>query len=248
MNDTQQNLWIYGAVPAGASLEELERRDGLPEVWIVEAGDLGAIVGTPPPDSPKGTRDQALAHARVLEAAIVDAPVVPFRFGTELPGGDDVVGSDLLEPYGDELSRQLQAVKDVVQMTVKAYYDEDSVLSEIIERHPELRQLQAQTRRGSQTATHGARVEFGELLYKALDLRRTRDSAAITDRLQRVSLAANPGELESEFMVLAVAFLVRRDRIDKFERAVEKLADASGGSMRFVLLGPMPAYNFLDLE
>ena len=80
MNDTQHNSWIYGVVPAGASLNELERRQGLPEVWLVETGDLAAIVGDQPRGDAKATREQALAHARVLEAAIVDAPLPLWGF------------------------------------------------------------------------------------------------------------------------------------------------------------------------
>src|SRR5919198_3939012 len=106
MNAEKENTtWVYGVVPAGAELRELERRgDGLPDVWVVEGGDLGAIVGEAPGEDAKATRNQALAHARVLEAAVVDAPVVPFRFGIMVPG-DEEVGSELLEDHHDELAQ-----------------------------------------------------------------------------------------------------------------------------------------------
>jgi hypothetical protein len=49
-------------------------------------------------------------------------------------------------------------------------------------------------------------------------------------------------------MVLNVPFLVKRDRIEKFEDVVEKVADDHRELMRFTLLGPMPAYNFIEVE
>jgi hypothetical protein len=174
--------------------------------------------------------------------------VVPFRFGTVVQGGDQAVGSELLEPYHDELARRLQTVKDVVQMTLKAVYDEQAVLRDIIESEPELAALQEQTRTGPEEATQGARARFGELLYNAVGARRERDSAGIVESLQGVSVAASPDELESEFMVLNVPFLVKRDRIEKFEDVVEKVADDHRELMRFTLLGPMPAYNFIEVE
>jgi Gas vesicle synthesis protein GvpL/GvpF len=248
MNDKQQTMWIYGVVPADASLEELERREGLPEVWIVESGDLGAIVGDAPEEDARGTRDQALAHARVLEAAVVDAPVVPFRFGTEVEGDDEAVGAELLEPYRDELAQRLETVKDVVQMTVKASYDEQAVLRDIIQREPELAALQQQTRNGPEEATQAARAQFGELLFKAVELLREQHSAEILESLKPVSVAASAEEIESDFMVLNVPFLVNRKRIDEFEEAVEQVADDRGELIHFELLGPMPAYNFMDVE
>jgi hypothetical protein len=141
MNEKQQNTWVYGVVPAGASLEELQRREGLPELWVVEAGELGAIVGRPPAEDAKATRDRALAHARVLEAAIVDAPVVPMRFGIMVPGGDEEVGRDLLEARHNELAKLLKKFEDRVQLTLKVTYDENAVLREIVEKEPEIAQL-----------------------------------------------------------------------------------------------------------
>src|SRR5918912_1361560 len=105
MSADGNNVWVYGVVPADASLRELERRgDQLPEVWVVESGDLAAIAGNAPEQDAKGTRNQALAHARVLEASIVDSPVVPFRFGIMVPG-DQEVASDLLDARHDELAQ-----------------------------------------------------------------------------------------------------------------------------------------------
>lgn len=248
MNDTQQNTWIYGVVPAGAALEEIERRDNLPEVWVVEAGDLGAIVGDPPEENAKATRDQALAHARVLEAAIVDAPVVPMRFGIIVPGGDEAVGSELLDARHDELTRLLSKFEDRVQMTLKVSYDDDAVLREIVENEPEAAQLREQARQGSEIETRNARVRLGELISTALEQRRERDKTDIFERLKPVSIAAVDEAVETEYMVLNAPFLIERDRIEEFEEAVDEVAHQRQGRMHFTLLGPMPVFNFLEVE
>jgi hypothetical protein len=248
MNDEKKNVWVYGVVPAGAALEELERRgDRLPEVWVVEAGDLAAIVGDAPQGDGKGTRNQALAHSRVLEAAVVDAPVVPFRFGIMVPG-DQEVGSDLLDAYHDQLAERLKKVEGRVQMTLKVYYDENALLREIVENEPEIAELREAMGEGPEEATRDVRVRLGELVNNAVEQRRQRDSADILERLKPVSLAAVDEALEKEFMVLNAPFLVERDRQQEFEEAVEEVAQERQERMRFRLLGPMPAYNFIDVE
>jgi hypothetical protein len=247
MNDKNQDVWVYGVVPAGASLEELERREGLPDVWVVEAGDVAAIVGDAPQDDEKATRNQALAHARVLEAAVVDAPVVPFRFGIMVPG-DQQVGTDLLDAHHDDLAEHLKTVDDHVQMTLKVYYHEDEVLREIVEREPEVAKLREAMREGSEEATRDVRARLGELVSNAVEQRRQRDSADILERLKPVAQSAVVEGLEREFMVLNVPFLVARDRQEEFEDAVEEVAQERQERMRFRLLGPMPVYNFIDVE
>jgi hypothetical protein len=244
MNAEKQDLWVYGIVPAGASLDEVDRREGLPEVWVEESGDLAAIVGDVPENDEKGTRNQALAHARVLEAAVVDAPVVPFRFGVIVPA-DDEVSTGLLEANHDELAQHLKQIDDRVQMTLKVYYHEDEVLREIVEKEPEIAQLREQMREGSEEATRDVRVRLGELVSNAVEQRRQRDGVDIVERLKSVSLGIVDGGLEREFMVLNAAVLIERERQQELEEAVEEVADERQERMRFRLLGPMPPYNFI---
>lgn len=247
MTDTQHNSWIYGVVPAGASLPELEQRQGLPEVWLVETGDLAAIVGDQPTADATATREQALAHARVLEAAIVDSPVVPFRFGTIVSGGDQEVGEELLKGYHDQLSQMLARFEDYVQMTVKVSYDDDVVLEEIIESQPEIAQLREQSR-GDEDLTRAIRVRLGELINQALEQTRARDANAILERLNSEASAQATDPPETEFMVLNTPFLVKRDRVEEFEEAVERVANDRQERMHFTLLGPMPAFSFIDVQ
>jgi Gas vesicle synthesis protein GvpL/GvpF len=188
-----------------------------------------------------------LAHARVLEAAVVDAPVVPFRFGIMVPG-DQEVGNDLLDAYHDNLAPLLKRVEERLQMTLKVYYRQDAVLQEIVDSVPEIAQLRETMREGPEEATRDVRARLGELVSNAVEQLRQRDSAEILERLKPVSVAAVVEGLEKEFMVLNVPFLVERGRQQEFEDAVEEVAQERQERMSFRLLGPMPAYNFIDVE
>jgi len=247
MNDTQHNSWIYGVVPAGASLKELERRPGLPEVWLVETSDLAAIVGDEPAQDASATREQALVHARVLEAAIVDAPVVPFRFGTVVAGGDEEVGTELLKGYRDQLSQLLARFEDYVQMTVKVSYHDDVVLQEIIESQPEIAELREQAR-GDEDLTRAVRIRLGELINAALEQTRALDANDILEELRPEAAAVAADPPETEFMVVNAPLLIKRARVQEFEAVVERLADEREERMHFTLLGPMPAFSFIDVQ
>jgi hypothetical protein len=246
MNDQNpQNTWLYGVIPAGAKLEEFKRRrDRLPaNVHVVELGDLGVIIGDAPGEDAKATRDQALAHARVLETAVLDAPVVPFRFGTVL--SDISLDTALLEPWHDQLAQLLESVRDYVQLTLKATYDEDAVLLEIVSSNPEIAQLRELTRGRDEITTRDARVRLGELVSLALEQLRQSDTTAIVERLSPLAAASRFEPLESEFMALNAPFLVERRRAAEFEQAAETLADEHAGRMSFTLVGPLPAFDFV---
>jgi hypothetical protein len=206
-------------------------------------GDLGVIVGDAPGDDAKATRDQALAHARVLETAVLDAPVVPFRFGTVLADGS--LDTQLLEPWHDQLAQLLESVKEYVQLTLKASYDEDIVLREIVSGNPEIAQLREQTRGGDEITTRDSRLLLGELVSMALEQLRQRDATAIVERLSPLADGSRFEPPESEFMALNAPFLVERGRTAEFEGAAGTLADEQAGRMHLTLLGPMPAFDFI---
>jgi hypothetical protein len=245
MSTEKHETWVYGVIPAGVKLEQLERRrDQLPpDVRVVESGDLAAIVGDPPGDDAKAIRDKALAHARVLEVVVLDAPVVPFRFGTVVPDGVD---RELLGPWHDELKQRLESVKDYVQLTLKATYHEDVVMREIVDGNPDIAQLRELSRQGDEITTRDIRVRLGELVAVALEQLRQRDSGTILERLSPLSAAYRIEPLEAEFMVLNAAFLVERRRMREFEDTAEAVAEEQVLRMHFKLLGPQPPFDFVN--
>jgi len=242
----QQKLWIYGIVPAGAELDELASREGLPEVWLIELGDIAALVGEFSNQKDEQVAQQALWHAQVLEAAVHDAPVVPVAAGTVVDGGDDAVADELLEQHRDQFARYLQAVEPYVQMTLKVTYERDAVLREIIDSDQEIARLRASTHDRDEVESREGRVRLGELISAAVERLRERDADPILSLLNEIASRVAKDELEEDFMVLNASFLVARERLDEFNAGVEEIAEEGLGRTHFVLLGPMPAYSFLD--
>jgi hypothetical protein len=130
-------------------------------------------------------------------------------------------------------------------LTLKASYDEDAVLAELVQGHPKIAQLREQTRGQDEILTRDARVRLGELVSMALEQLRQYDASAIVGRLNAVSVASRIEALESEFMVLNAPFLVERRRIEEFEDAAGAVADEQAERMRLTLHGPMPAFDFI---
>jgi hypothetical protein len=243
-----KEVWVYGVVPAEASLEALaDAGDRLPEVWLLEEGDLAAIVSDPPAEEATATRDRALAHAHVLEAAVRDAPVIPLRFGVVFPDESQVV-EELLDRRREPFEEMLDKIRDQVQMTLKGYYVEETLLREILESEPELARLREATQGGSKEATYNARVRLGELVNAAVMQRRDDDTAAIVERLSAVSVATTLAEPENATMAINAHLLVDRSRLDEFESAVEDVAQEQSERVTFKLLGPLPAYDFIQVE
>jgi hypothetical protein len=237
--------YVYGVVHAGASLEPIQAvKDGLPQVRLVEAGDLAALVS----DSPeRATRELVLGHGRVLEAALESSAVVPLRFGMVLTD-EEAVRSEILEAHRDELARLLERLEGRLQMTLKVYYHEDVVVAEILAADPKLAALREAIQGRSEDEARKERIKLGESINKAIEARRKQDGQQILDRVRSMADAVALEPPEDELMVAHAVFLLQRDRMKEFDAAVEELAEERTELMRFRLLGPMPAYNFVDVK
>jgi hypothetical protein len=241
-----EGVYVYGVVPAGASFDLRERRPE-EQVRLIEVEQLAAIVGEALADDDEAARERALAHARVLRAAVEATPVVPMRFGIVFPD-EESVRSELLEERHDALVRLLKKVEHLVQMTLKVYYDEDGLFAEIVETEPEIARLRDVTSGGDETETYNARVQLGELVTVAIERRQQQDAAEIVKRLNPRAFSSLMEPLEKELMVLNAPFLIERKLVGEFENAVEEIAEERAGVMNFKLLGPQPAYHFIDLQ
>ena len=243
--ETNQGVgtYVYGIVRPGVSVG-VSGEEGMPDVRIVETGDLGALVS----DSPeKASREAVLSHNRVLEAALDDSPVVPLRFGFVMRD-DDAVRTEILEAHHHELAKLLERFERRVQFGLKVYYHEDAIVADVLAGEPELARLRDQTRGQPEDATYKQRVRLGELLNKTIEKRRQRDGEEILDALRPLAEAVDLEGPEDELMLANVVFLLERDQLDEFNATLEEIADARADLMRFRLIGPMPAYNFIEAE
>lgn len=235
--------YVYGVVRPGGSVA-VSGEDGVPDVRVVEAGGLAALVS----DSPeKASREAVLSHNLVLEAALDDSPVVPFRFGVVMKD-DDSVRTEILEAHHDELATLLERLEGRVQYALKVSYHEDAVVADVLAGEPELARLRDQVHGRPEDATYKQRVRLGELLNKAIEQRRRRDGKEILDALLPLAEAVDLEGPEDELMLANVVFLLKQDQIDEFNATLEEIAGPRAELMRFRLIGPMPAYNFIEVE
>jgi hypothetical protein len=133
-------------------------------------------------------------------------------------------------------------------MMLKVYYHEEPLLRGIVAKEPEAAKLRDAVRQQPEEVTRDERVRLGELVNTAIEQQRDHDAADILDQLEKVITRAGSEPPEKELMVLNAPLLVARDRLEDVEAVVEEVATERAERMHFKLLGPMPAYHFIDTE
>src|SRR3954470_15171118 len=84
--------YVFGVVRAGTPVPAVDAAGPAAGLRLVEAGDLAAIVGSPPGDRPLGRAVDLVAHDQVLGAFVAaGTTVVPLQFGALLADESAVV-------------------------------------------------------------------------------------------------------------------------------------------------------------
>jgi Gas vesicle synthesis protein GvpL/GvpF len=234
---TEAPAYVYGVTWADATLSAEEGVCGA-SVQALEHGELAALVSELPSAEIRARRRDLMRHAEVLQHAFAHRAVVPLEFGTLFASEDDVV-AELLDPRYEDLVAILQRLDGLVELTVRAFYDEDGVLAAIVRDDPEVSALRGAGEPAQQ-------VRLGEAVAQALAGRRNRDADEIVADLSSLASETVVEERVAEFEVVRAAFLVERSGVVEFDARAEELAGRFGGVIRFKLTGPLPPYHFVS--
>ena len=173
--------------------------------------------------------------------------VVPIRFGSVAPN-EESIRETLLRPRYAAFQAMLGELEGRVEMGLKVFWMQDVLYREVLEEQPEITRLRDKLAGRSPNETYFERVRVGEMLEAAVADKRARESEQIFERLRPLAHKVHVGETLSDQMIVNGAFLVDRAKTDDLDRLVEAM-DAEGAErLLFKLVGPVPPYNFVNLD
>jgi Gas vesicle synthesis protein GvpL/GvpF len=238
--------YVYGLISADTPLPEgLTGLGPSGQVWKIACENVAAVVSDVPDDRRLGKRRHLMAHEAVVEAIAAESTILPMRFGAVVT--EEGVKTELLAPHHEYFAGVLEELDGRIQYTVRASYDLEAVLPEIIQKDDEIRALHERVRRLSEEAGHFDRIRLGEQIAKALKARRQQDAQGILDMLKSHVATARVYDPEQDGDVVNAAFLVERARHQDFEDAVHEAGERFP-MIRIKLLGPLAAYDFVPVR
>ncbi|MGH2859331.1 MAG: GvpL/GvpF family gas vesicle protein [Solirubrobacteraceae bacterium] len=237
--------YVYGIVEADARAPSAPGVADAP-VRLVAGDGAAALVSDMPAGEARLDQEAIMAHARVLDAAIATGTVLPMRFGVVMSGPDEI-RRRLLEDHADEIEAQLGELDGKVEIRIRASYDQDALLREVLHEDPDIQTLRRSLQGRPQEVTYYARIELGERVAAGIERMRERDRTAILDALAPAALALDEAQTRHERVVLNASFLVQRAALKRFDVVLEEVAAANGGRIRFKYTGPLPPHSFVTL-
>jgi hypothetical protein len=239
-------VYVYGVVAASEDVEVTAPGVGRQQGTVRTVAHEGvAALVTDVPRDPVVAARELRAHWRVLEEAASRTTVLPVRFGTVLDG-NRAVRDDFLAPNRERLGALLEELAGKVQLSVKAFYEEQRLLREVVDGSPAVARLRARVSTLPKAAGYYERIRLGELVAAEVERRRERDSALVLERLAPLAVATRSEPPATQDAAVNAAFLVNRSHVDEFSRAVGGLTAEVAERMRIRYVGPLPPYSFAE--
>ncbi|MBI5188386.1 MAG: GvpL/GvpF family gas vesicle protein [Nitrospirae bacterium] len=219
------------------------------EVTTIGYGDLSMVVSNSPMTRYVVSRENMLAHERVIEEVMKEFIVLPVRFCTIAMSADEI--RNLLDRRHREFKNLLRDMDHKIELGVKGLWKNmDIIFKEITEENKEIKRLkeniQNPVRKGFSNGVQ-AKVELGKLVEDTLKRKKEKETDRIVEALKRTAFDYKLNNTISDEMFMNAAFLVDKGREKEFDNIMDDLSDKYKKRIRFMYAGPLPPYNFVNI-
>lgn len=240
-------VYIYGITAAGRAKSFAapgigERGDKL---YAICSAGLAAVVSDSPVVKYSVSRENMLAHERAVEEVMKEQTVLPARFCTIAADGETV--KKILAKEQARFADLLKKMEGKRELGLKAVFREEFIYKDILAKHDAIRQLKEALISQPPAKTHQQRMAVGEMVEQALVSAREKYQEAILDILRPLAEDVKINNDYGERMLLNAAFLVKKDKEAAFDHQVNVLGEKYTGKIKFIYVGPLPPFNFVNL-
>ena len=218
-------------------------------VRTVSHGGLAAVVSASPVKQYEGTRQNMMAHQRVLETVMREFTLLPVRFSTVTDSADPVGAiQKLLSARFKEFHGLLREMEGKAELGLKAFWrNEKAVFEEIVAENADIRKLRNSLSGKSPEAIRFDGIPLGRLVKEALGRKRSQEAARILLPLRPIAHRVRENDTLVDRAIVNAAFLVDKKREQDFDQAIRLLDEKLSDRAAFKYVGPVPPYNFVNI-
>ena len=210
--------------------------------------DLAAIVSTSPIVKYPVTRDNSMAHAKVLEKAMEEYTILPVRYCTIAEKEEAVIEKVLKNRY-QEFIDLLREMEGKVELGVRVRWtDLDAIFAEVVEENKDIKAIKkALLSERNEQKKYAGTIKIGQLVQKALEEKKKREAGELLEALRPLSLECKENQFYGDMNLVNAAFLVAQEKEREFDRKMQELEKVYGERKKLKYIGPVAPYNFVEV-
>jgi hypothetical protein len=216
--------------------------------------DLSFVVSESPKSYYDPSRTNLMTHQKVIEEVMEKGlEPLPVRFSTVAcnsgsTAAEERVAQVLRRRFG-EFQGLLGDMEDKVELALKAFWRKERLFNEIVSENRDIRSLRDRMVAAPPEglAWRNERLRLGTMVSDAMAVKREEDARRMVHVLRPIAYDYKTNKVSSDMMVLNGAFLVCKERMTEFDKAVQKLDESYTARMKLKYVGPQPPFNFIEI-
>jgi hypothetical protein len=222
-------------------------------IYVISFQNISAIVSdgesTDIDYSDRETLGHLLVHHQKTIEDIMEKGfnmLIPMRLATIVISKEEVI--KILANGHDLIIDTLNKIECLTEIDlVVTWADFSNPLNEIAS-HPEIIEMREDIMKKTGTLSQIDQMKVGMLVQEKLKEKNTKVELNILDSLASISFDVKTHEVMNDKMVTNSAFLINRNKNEKFEQVIDQLDEEYKGLLNFKLVGPLPCYSFYTIE
>lgn len=218
------------------------------KVYTLHSNGLAAVVSSSPIVKYPVTRDNMVAHQKVLEEVMKEFTLLPVRYCT-IAEDEEKIKEKLLKARAGEFKDLLAKMKGKVELGVRAFWtNTERIFGEIISENEELAQLKKKiAEEKSEQKVYAGKIKIGEMVKLALEEKKKKEAEILLDSLRGLAEDMRENNILGDRNFLNAAFLVRKEKEEVFDKKVNQLQQELGDRTKLNYFGPIPPCNFVEV-
>jgi hypothetical protein len=238
--------FFYGIIPIGQKqVFDITGIDDALCLYTIPYADIAAVVCDVEEKLFDPTRHNVLTfNTAIIKIIEDDFSIIPAKFGTVFSSVHDV--EIFLEKFYPHAKKLFVKIINKIELGLKVFWRDESFAKLI--NVEEVIRLKEQIELTGDKEVDYLKMQLGELVKQIVEKKRTYYIKEIHDRLAKRAVDEVINENLVVKMVFNAAYLVERDRIEKFQLEVRKLTERYKDTLDFKFTGPWPPYNFTTMR
>jgi len=222
-------------------------------IYSISYQDIAAVISASPIMKYPISRENTMAHQKVLEALMNDFTVLPVKFSTVASSKNGVcaaerIREEVLKARYEELKDLLIKMDEKIELGLKAFWvDMKIVFQEIVDENSEIKRLRRKLVSKPAAQPFGEKATLGEMVKNALERKKATEEKDILNVLKTTCVDWRSNKVFGDNMITNSAFLVKKSKMEEFDELVDKLSTTYDGRMKFKYVGPIAPINFAEI-
>jgi hypothetical protein len=247
-----KEIYIYGIIPNFYSAEMFRSLVNT-GIYTITYQNVSAVVSDRENTSFDLLDREALGHLLVEHQKTIENlmkkgfnMLIPMRLGTLVQSKDEVF--KILSNGYNLIIDTLTKIEHMIEIDLAVTWADFSTSIKELANHPDIIATKKEILKKGDAITHADQVKIGILLQKKLKEKNAIVEFDIQDAISAFCTNIKMHEVMDDQMITNSAYLINRNKKEKFEQEIDRLDEKYKGMFNFKIVGPLPCYSFYTIE